>query len=279
MITENIWIILTIIFQSTIYYSGLSWLSWKSERISGYDAFHIVIAFSFGVTIATKFSGESNSTQFLLLFTASAVSYIIDEYWNRFALKFDTKNSLVTMIVCASIFLVAFDWITSHTPVSFSLAFSLNRNVFLIVFVAIWIFVILFRNTRYIKFLCLGKHNIWAMEYWARPLPQKTIIYHILNYAMWVSVLALPLSTTGILSSTILKDVAYAILIARITSSRGLVTLFLISLSLSTLRIFVGYVFLNNAAPVLVDTVIFFCVLGWAQVKGGRTSWRAEDAH
>ena len=96
--------------------------------------------------------------------------------------------------------------------------------------------ILLLNKSRAGIMLRMGRNNRWAMEYWCSPLPDGRIVLAATRAAAWIVVLTVPMASTGLLSSTILKDVAIAILVAQIVSTRGVIVLLAVCTTLALLR-------------------------------------------
>jgi hypothetical protein len=207
------------------------------------------------------------------ILAASTLSYIIDEAWIYWHQKRQSDELLIQVIVTASIALIAFDWATTHTPVSLPFRGVNFQYLALFFSLAAWILIWFFSLSRAGTMLRLGIRNRWAMEYWAQPLPKSPILQKAIVFLCWIPVLTVPVLSTGILSSTILKDVAIAIMIARVVSSRRAQVVLAICVMLGLLRTAAGYTFAGSAGPPIVEAAIFVCLLIWLRYRTSRTAW------
>jgi len=275
--SELLLLLFKIIVQNSAYLACLSWLAWRSERRRGVDAFHLVIAYALGVWLVALFVDRLMLHPALAVLIAGITAFFVDSYWPNTSWKADDNMALVQVIVAASIALIAFDWATAHTPISLPVASNDTRNVFFICSVITWVLIFALK-TRANIMLRLGTRNRWAMEYWGRPVPRNLVHITALAALCWLPVLAIPLTTTGLLSSTVLKDVAIAILIARVSGSRGPLIILALSFTLSTLRVGVAFALPNNVGPPMVEAMVFVSLLFWLRRRQSRTAWQEEYA-
>jgi hypothetical protein len=273
MSLELLFLLAKIIAQNSAYLGCLSLVAWRGERQRGQDAFHVVVVYALGVWLLSMLVGELGLGQLLAAGAVGLLAFSLDSLWPSAHRQEWRNQSLVQLIVLASISLIGFDWLTSHTPVSLPVDGVRLRNFSMICAVVAWALALTANKTRAGMMLRLGTRNRWAIEYWSRPLPASSPALIIVGALCWVPIITLPVVTTGLLSSTILKDVAIAILIARIAASRGPIVVLAASVTLSALRAIVGFAFLNNAGPPLVEAMVFISLLLWLRYRTSRTSW------
>ena len=260
----------------SVYYASLSWLAWRWERSHGEDAFHLVIAFV-GGSLVLKLGQDLSFPIIFSIILASFTSWSVDKIWSSDVFEKGTGFALIKVIVFATGALVTFDWLTSNQPVELELGTTSLRYVF-VGFSVVTLLNCAFRQrSPYGQLLRLGKSNQWAFEYWASPLPVKPAWMMITAIVCWATVLIIPFSVTGILSTTILKDVAISILIARVVLSRNLWILLSICSTIAILRFFAGYVLVSNIGPPVIELVVFFSLLIWIRKKNSRTLWEVLD--
>ncbi len=268
--------IASIVAQNSAYLACLSWLAWRYERSRGADAFHLVVVYALGAWLLSAFTDKLLPGPLLHVGAVSMLAYLLDIWWGEAQPRAGEGKSLVQVIVFASIALIAFDWVTSHTPISLPGGGD-SRHLALLCALVAWVLVLAANKTRAGMMLRLGTSNRWAVEYWDRPLPAASYPIRVARLLCWVPVLTLPLVTTGLLSSTILKDVAIAILIARVAAARGPLIVLAASFTLSILRAAVGFAFLSNAGPPLVEIMVFISMMLWLRYRGSRTEWGEAD--
>jgi hypothetical protein len=259
--------------QSSAYLASLAWLAWRGERLRGEDAFHLVVAYAFGVWVLSTLVNHTGLHQLPAIIVAGAAAYLIDSVWLKPSRHKKSMSAVVQVIIAASLALIVFDWITSHTPVALPINSVQSRNVALVCAAASWMWIAIDSRNRSNVMLRLGLKNQWAMEYWSRPLPAPSKAQKLIALSCWVAVLTIPMATTGLLSATILRDVAIAILVARVASTRGPVIVIAACTTLAMLRVGVGYAFVSNLGPPLVEGVVFVCLLLWLQYRSSRSAW------
>lgn len=266
--------ILNVIGQQTAYMASLSWLAWRSERASGDDALHLIIALGGAVWFFSFLIDLNFFPPVLVILMSAALGNAIDVFWTRSAGHVDRKYSLARVIVAASLALIVFDWATSHARLSLPSGGFGARNLALLAAGVAWLGILIYSRSRPGWMLRLGARNRWAMEYWARPLPAPPVVVRVFDYLCWVAVLILPMATTGLLSLTILEDVAISILVARLASTRGAMLVLAACLILAALRAAAGFTFVSHVGPPLVEAIVFACLLFWLRCRGRRTAWR-----
>lgn len=276
---ESIISLFVVILQNSAYISCLSWLSWYRERQRGIDSFQLVVAYTIGI-LFLHFMVDYYDVNSVIAITISAITaYAIDCLWPSGKKEvFNSSHSLIQLLIISLISLVIFDLITSHTPITLPLYYySFLRNISIIIFLGVWMFIYLWKNTKHGRLINLGIDNRWAAEYWCRPLSIAPAMLILINIIAWFPILIIPLTSTGILSSTILKNVAIAILIARVTSARGPLILLAMGVTLSLLRAVAGYLFLNSIGPLLVEIMVFIVLLIWLRYRNSRTVWKTDN--
>ncbi len=271
---------LKLVGQGAVYLACLAWLAWRSERRRGEDAFHLVVVYAAGVWMVSMLVERLGVSSVLAVIAAAAPVFFLEEWWsNRKSFRPANDHSLTQILVLASLALTLYDWATSHTAVSLPIQSGDARSLALTSGVFAVLGILLLDRTRAGALLRLGVENRWAMEYWSRPLPQRSFLWLALGFLCWLPVLTIPLATTGILNSTILKDAAIAVLIARVGSTRGPIILLAIALTLAGLRTAAGFAVLSNAGPPMVEAMVFLCMLLWLRYRSSRTPWEKRDAH
>jgi hypothetical protein len=266
--------ILSVIAQDTAYLASLSWLAWRSERARGDDAFHLVIAFASAVWFLSFLIDLNILPQFLVILISAALGMATDALWARMPGRIDSKYTLARVIVAASLALIIFDRATAGTPVALPVGSFGLRNPALLAAGAAWLGIIFHSRSRSGWLLRVGTGNRWAREYWSRPLPVSSDAIKVADYLCWAAVVTLPTATTGILSTTILKDVAISILVARVAAARGAMIVLYACLTLAALRAVARQAFVGNTGHPLVEATIFVCLLIWLRYRGSRTAWR-----
>ncbi|HJQ25506.1 MAG TPA: hypothetical protein VKA60_16420 [Blastocatellia bacterium] len=269
--------IVSIVVQNAAYLSCLTWLAWRGERRLGGDAFHLVVAYAAAIWSLSFLVNKLSVPAATAVILVSIIGFLIDLSLGLWVRGLSDQRLLVQVITVALLTLIAFDWATSHTPVSLPVGSASLANLALTCALGVWVLIALHSRSRAGMVLRLGVRNHWAMEYWGRPLPAASVLQVIVAFLCWVPISTIPMITSGLLSSTILKDVAIAILIARVNASRGPLILLAICVMLAALRTGIAFVFVNNAGPPLVEAAVFVCLLVWLRYRGSRTAWRETD--
>lgn len=262
-----------LVLQNSIYLSCLSWLAWRAERSSGRDAFHLVMAYALSALVLSFLVNQGMLSCLFAAAIACVLSNLIENWMATRYNAADEKESLVVMIVIASLALIAFDWITAHTPISFPIGTVDYRRISWFCAAGAWTLIGVKSKSPAGLMERLGSKNWWAIEFWGRPLPKQPMYVLIISFLCWLPVILVPISTTGLLSSTILKDVTIAITIARVASIRGEAVVLLACVTLAILRAAAGFFFLSNIGPPVVEAAVFLCLLVWLRYRGSRTAW------
>ena len=187
------------------------------------------------------------------------------------------SSPLMLFVAFTIICLLIFDWQTNHTP----LAWPIENNWFVPVVVAVGA-VALTATVRYHRTpagrdLMLGAHQRWAISHWQPPRREWKRQELILTCLAWIPVYALPLSTIGVLASTIFKDVTIAIMVARAVGPAGTARLVGLAATISYMRVAVAFIFINSWASFLTDLCVIVALLVWLRQKSSRSPW--EEAH
>jgi hypothetical protein len=256
------------------YMGALALLAWRWERRSGRDAFGLVAAVAGAVLLVLVLS-ETPGVPLWAALTAGATMAAgffatVERATDRFNL------SLLEVLFLATAALLAFDGITEHAPVALGVAVRGLVPWLALVTGLVWAWELwgglqVSRLTRRI-----GRDGSWALAYWRmgwrsdRSFPWPAL-------PLFLPIVGLPLATTGMLSTTLLKDVALAILLARVTGSRPPVLLLLMAATLGTARLGVGYLVAGSAGPPLVEAAAFIAALLWLRQKGFRAVFSRES--
>ncbi|MFO0927857.1 MAG: hypothetical protein U0736_12585 [Gemmataceae bacterium] len=274
MMTADGWLRLSmVVVEQGIYLTALSFLAWVGERRRDVDAFHLVAAYTAGVAIAWLLKTWDSIPDTFSLFAGAVAATTIDGLWPTSG-DSAGERPLVQVIVVASLSLLSLDWLTAHAPVSVSHPGSAPVHLALAGMAAVLAYIGRIQATAAFTRLRLGRHNAWALEYWAHPTSAMPRGLMPCSLICWYAVVTLPAATTGILSSTILKNVAIAVLIARLAETRGLGVLAGAATTLAALRTVAGYAFVSQAGPPVVEAAVFCCLLLWLRHRGTRTAWR-----
>jgi hypothetical protein len=273
--------LLGIIAQWTVYLSALTWLAWRFERLCGLDAFHLVVPFTIGV-LAANWLASVCCGAFTAIAIAAGVAWALEALWSHQTRIGGDRDSggggaIVHMIAAATLALLLFDWVTAYTSVSFGRVEGAVPAA-----AGVWLFgaglVALLSVGRGGRVLRLGTWNRWAPAYWGQAGTVPWFSVGLVSFGAWYCVIALPLTTTGVLSSTLLKDVAMAVLLARAVGTRGPAVIVSITASLAVLRVSAGYLITSPIALPAVDASIFVALFLWLRYRGARTAWSADVA-
>jgi hypothetical protein len=271
-----------IAIQNAAYLSSLSWVAWRGERLSGKDSFHVITIYALGVWLLT-WNELSTVSRFFILPAVCLLCFLLAEIAQHFLIRGNENAVLVRVVTLSSISLVAFDWLTAHTPVSIAPNSALSFGA-MVCGAAVWLVVgTTARQAKWLLALRLGTENSWAMNYWRRDSASETdrtlvLLPRLLSLLCWFPILFIPLATTGLLGGTILKDVAIAILITRVAAARPPIVIFAICLTLALLRAVSAFTITNNAGPPIVEAMIFVTLFGWIRYRGSRTKWGETHA-
>jgi hypothetical protein len=263
-----------ICFEWAVYFGSLSVLAWRAERTTGTDAFHLVVAYAGGACSAAWLLGAASLSPVVGLGIAAVVAAGIESGARRLQLERGPIALLATLLV-ATIALVAFDWATSHTPVSVVRGRGTIRVAGYLgaALCSLWF---LLSPPKRLLVLRLGIRHRWSAEYWARPLPQVTWQEAISFAACWLAIIGVPLATTGLLSATILRDTALGVLVARVCGPRPPALVVVLAVTLAALRTLAGFAFLSSVGPPAVEAAVFAMLLVWAKRRTARSAWEQQ---
>lgn len=264
-----------IVAGNTAYFASLALLAWFSERQRGTDAFHMVPCYAAGVWVAYLFESYQLSTG-AALFMATVVASACYVGVELVPARQDSGRSLLVLVITATTALLLFDWATNHTPVSLTYHTSLPLRLSALFALLLWILIVRKRNADATLYLRLGARNRWVLSYWQRQIPNVFVLQLLVAPLCWVAIMQHTLTTTGVLSSTVLKDVALGVLFARIVDTRPMGLLLALSATLSMLRVSAAYAFLSPLAPPLIEFSALMTGFMWLKRRTHRTSW--EDA-
>lgn len=268
-----------IALQSLVYLTSLAWLAWQTERRTGQDGFHLVVVLAVGCLILHEsVKGDGVGLAWGLAISL-CVAAILQEGWFLYQSRVASSQSLIEVIVFASVAIIGFDFLTSHQTVSLPVGNQPLVTAAMILGCIGGIALALTSSGRWLTALRLGSRNQWAMLYWARPVPQAWALVGTANLIALFVALVIPTGTIGVSSRGILRDVAVALLITRIASTRGIGVLVGAAGTFAVLRTLTGYLIVDIIAPAVMETLIVVVLLVWLRYRGSRTAWRDADVH
>lgn len=265
-------VLLSIVAQYAILISCTSLVSWRFQRITDEDAFHIVASWCVGVYVAQATLGALGAVIPAILVGALA-AYIVNVACGLFVIS--SRIGLFPVIALAVISLLVFDLATSHAPV----AVVLPRWAILasccagVVSWSLWWYAT--RGARgYV--LRLGRTSAWAAEYWMKTGSGVSVFEHVALALVWIPIVAIPIGTTGVLSGTIFRVTAAAVVIARVVAARNPFALLGIAITYSVAIVASRFVFLNAVAPIAAEASLFVALLVWLRRRTSRTLWEEQ---
>lgn len=246
----------------------LSLAAWRLERLSGRDAFSLVASLSAGVLLLffvapTTFLSAVGS---LLAGGLVATALLIGAE----AATERLRLSLMEILVSAIVALLVFDWATEHAPVTFGTAGHLLAWPLVALSATAGLWQLYSRRGPDALAQRVGSNGAWASRFWRGPISLRGLETGM-TLMLLIPSLGLPVTTTGILSATILKQVALAVLVARITNTRSLPTMVSICCALAIARTAAGYSIAGSAGPPLVEATAFMTGVLWLR----RSAFRA----
>jgi len=252
--------------------AALGWLAWAHERDSGWDAFHLVPVVAAGTLIVSMLdatplhAGVRIATPFIVAAACMAIGGLLTK------IRTVSTDALLLMILVATVSLIVFDAVSAYTPQT---AASMPSATILVLSVAtLAMLALTWASNKKTRLLALGEANRWAMRYW-RGEPGRAPFFGIAaaTYLCWVVTLAVPLQSTGVLSSTIFKNVVFGVLVARVASVRGVPVLLATSATLALLVTITGFTFTNRYTPMVVEAATLVALFLWARQRTERTQW------
>jgi hypothetical protein len=280
MTAETLSALLRIALLNAAYVTALTWLSWTWYRRTGRDGFENVAAFAVGMMMVHWMAGATGAGAAVTVAAAVAAAFAASSgmlLWAQDEAA-SRRSGLVGPIVFASVALLTLDAVTSHTPVALMLRGPVYPLVLAGVTLLLVVCIVAVLASRYGAVLRLGHGNRWAVPAWCRPEPRPNAWYPASLLVSWALVLTVPLVTTGVLASTILRDVTLGLLLARIAGAGRMVTIMGVSVTLAGLRSAAGYAFVGTAGPPLVEATIFIAILLWISARSARTPWVSAHA-
>lgn len=255
-----------LIAEYALYMSALALVAWHTERLTGRDAFALVpaLAVGFGVSVALSSTFPASNLVALLGPLAAAICFrLCDRIFEAFA------PSLLEVLVLVVGVLAIFDWATQHTPLTLD-SVTTPASALIYVFAGLpWLHQFIERNRRGALITRLGTGGAWAATYWGGGLGRARTAPVIVLLALVPAVL-LPLTTTGVLSVTILKDAALAMLFARVCGSRQPVMLLALAATAACLRLGVGFAVASNFGPPVTEAGLYLAGLVWLRSQAFR---------
>lgn len=259
--------LLGLLIEYLAYMGSMGILAWRWERHTGRDAFGLVSAMAVSILVVQGLTEHFGVNVWISLSIGgacgAAIFCLVEFATDRF------NFSLLEVLFIAMASIIVFDGLTEHSPVALgSLARSMPPYLVSIA-VSVWLLEF-FANSRMRRLTArVGRDGQWIRRYWrggmqfASGLPVGVLL-------LFIPVVGIPLATTGLLSSTILKDSALAILLARVTGSRSSHFLVAMTASLGALRLLFGYFVLGGAGPPLVEGAAIIIALLWLRKRGFR---------
>ena len=262
-------------FQVSLYYSAITWVAWSWQQRHAEDAFHFVVALtlSFGIWYLLQERGLSG---FLLMVLTVPLTQFVADVGLPFR-HADADDKLLLLLVAATSSIVTFDWLTSSQPVNIEGNSTGYRYLSISSAIFLWLLLASYRKSNYLLVLLAGRESNWAFDYWRsnRSAPKWLFFSHLF---CWVTIINYPLSTTGILSLTILKDVSLSVLFARVVAFRGPFVLASLCGTFGMFRTLAGFLFVGGIGPIIVDMAAVITCLLWLHHHSIRTIWNAVDA-
>jgi hypothetical protein len=256
-----------LVIEYAAYMGGLGLLAWHWERRTGRDAFGLVMSLAAAIVVANAVAGSARVSAWLALATGAAIGALlfvaVEEVTERLGF------SLLEVLFLATSSLLLFDGLTEHSPVALGAAGRGVVPALVGVAALVWIWEAFSGGESARLTLRIGREGGWAVRFWRSGLERKRGL-PVMILGSFFPCIGLPLATTGVLSSSILKDVAVAILLARVTGSRPPGFLLAASATLGALRLLAGYVVAGSAGPPLVEGAAFVAGLVWLRHKGFR---------
>jgi hypothetical protein len=255
-------VVLLLIAEYSVYMSSLGLIAWQTERATGRDAFALVPALAIGLVAAVLFPVPA-WLGIAVVGPCCAVLSLLGLEWLFRAWSL----TLLEILVLAVAVLAAFDVVTHYAPL------ASGNGVRPVVFIAMagaaipWLQLLADRNSLRALATRLGVAGIWALRYWGQGEQKRTSRLVLL---LFLPAVVIPLTTTGVLSGTILKDSVLAMLFARVCSGRPPVVLLAVAVSAAVLRLGVGYFVATNLGPPAVEAGLYLGGLVWLRMQGFR---------
>lgn len=280
MTADTLAALLRITFLNAAYVTALTWLSWTWYRRTGRDGFENVAAFATGMMIVHWLGTVMGAGAVLTIAAGAVVAFAAGSGMILWAENQEVSRTagLVGPIVLASVSLLVLDAVTSHTPVALMLLGGTYHWWLAGIAVLLVLGIASVLKSRYGAVLRLGHSNRWAVPAWCRPVPRPSLWFPGSLLLSWIMVLTVPVVTTGVLASTILRDVTLGLLLARVAGAGRILAIMGVAVTLAALRSAAGYAFVGTAGPPIVEATIFVAILLWIRARSARTPWASAHA-
>lgn len=248
-------------------------IAWLGLRLNGIDSFHLVIALPAAVLITSTASFVS--FPFSLLVGATAAASI--DYWWPVRDVESSGRALISLVVAASLALIAFDWITHHTPVFLAGRSSLGNTLGILSFLGVCCFAVV-DVRRADPHLRGGELSKAQLTSWGVKPTWSPAHKFLLALLCWIPVVVIPMTTTGVSSGTLLWIVMVGIIGARLVSVRPLWVLIAAGLTVGGTRAVVSYFASGGLALFAADALsLSLLTLLLARKRLDRTEWVSLD--
>lgn len=259
------------------YFGALALLAWRGERTTGSDSFHLVVAYLAGVSTLVALATDRGLHPFAALFVAVLAAASVD-YVARTLIPQPEPDVLLGVLLVVAVALGVFDWLSSNAPISLVHERGPLRGVAYVVAAALATWLLVAGGRKRLLITRLGLRHRWAAEYWARPVPPSSMAEVLAFAGCWVPVLSIPLTTTGLLSGTILRDTAIAIVLAKVVAERHPIVLVLLAGTIALLRTSAAFLFSSATASPMIELSVFVALLLWARRRSTRSAWEQQIA-
>ena len=264
-----------LVLQSTVQMSAISYVAWHWQRVHGMDAFHLTVSLSGAILVVSAVGSGDSVTAWVSVCAATVVGYTLTHWTGQVVLCL-RGSQLLVLIVLAISSLTVLDWLTENSPTAVLCSAPAIRMCGVVLGVSSLATAVWFSRGAFGTALRLGRGGSWALEYWAGGVPTEPRWSPAVMVAAFGASIMIPLTTTGVLSSTVFRDTTVAILVARVASTRGANRVLLIALTVSLLRAGAGYAFVTSWSGAVVESGVVVALAVWLRVRTSRSAWEVK---
>jgi len=267
--------LLFLVLQSTVHLSAISYVAWHWQRVYGMDAFHLTVSLSGAVLVVNAFGGSDSLSAWVSVCSATVVGYTLTQ-WTGHAASSLRRSQLLVLIVLAVSGLTVLDWLTENSPTTILHSVPEIRMCGVVLGVASLATAVWFSRGASGTALRLGRGGSWALEYWAGGVSPEPRWFPAVIVAAFGASIMIPLTTTGVMSSTVFRDTTVAILMARVASTRGATRVLLIAFTVALLRAGAGYAFVTSWSGAVVEAAVVVALAVWLRARTSRSAWEVK---
>jgi hypothetical protein len=254
------------------YLTALSWLAWFWLRRRGEDFFLVAIFWTVGILLVEIVGVSWATVLFASLFITLGTCYCC---WPHKSANPTHSKSILEILVPSLLALVVLAQASSHQTI-FWQAPQLSKLTAL--FAAHFLILLALTTSRSRSSLVLraGAHSSHLLEGWGVHVG-VTSVQLTCVFCAALCIMILPTVTIGVLSASMLRDLLFAALLARLVAGRSPVLLVSTSYMFGAARSTLAFALGNTAGIFMVDACILATLLIAAGEQFRRSSWQERD--